>query len=94
MKKKEKIKFNENVKFDESIDDLKDFDVINKVIETGYFEEVTKDLSEEEKKQVLKESKTFLKKYENFVHQFAKVLETPEGKEKFVELARKKFGAK
>lgn len=91
---KEKIVFDENITLGETIEELKTADAVDKMAQSDYFTKITKDLSEEEKQHVLKETRLHVEKYQNFLHQFAKFMDTPEGKKEFIEYARKKFGGK
>lgn len=93
--KKKKVKFDEkDISLGNTIEELKNADAVNTVAESDYFAEISKDLSEEEKKHVLKETRMHVEKYQNFLHAFAKLMDTPEGKKEFLDYARKKFGGK
>ena len=74
----------------DDIEEVKNLNIFEFLQDTAAFKEVTKDLSENENIQVLKEAEIQAASYQKVFDHFSKILSTDEGKKKFEEMMRKK----
>ncbi len=94
---KNKVKFDERggpFGVGETVEEINKLNIFEFLQETAAFKEVTKDLQDVEKSEVLKEAKIQSEKYQKVLDHFKTILSTPEGKKRFKELAKKKMGGR
>ena len=98
MKKKQKTTFKEQTKnpgpfgVGSTPEEIEDLNIFDFVTSSPAYSAATKQLNEEEKKHVLKETQQHAERYQEILEKISEQLSTPEGRKMFQELARKKAG--
>lgn len=97
MAKKSKVKFDENggpAGLGDSLEEIKNLNIFEFLQETAAFKEVTKGLSKEENKDVLKEAERQAESYQKVLDHFTEILSTEKGKSQFAQMVKQKFSGR
>lgn len=97
MTEKRKTKFREETGpfgVGDSVEDIENLNIFETITTQEGFDDLLKDLDEDQKKHVMKETLEMSDKYQHVLTKITEILSSKEAQQKFKEMAMKKAGEK